>query len=240
MNFIEKMIVGFIERSCKNYVTTIIGLLGLLLFAFNTFGTLIPAQFHDLANMAAVIIQAVALTLAKDSNKPTDNIPAPTKLVAVLLMVGLAVAFSPVAAHAQTLPANVYAVGVSGAPSASPAVAGTFMYAHSVTSSAGTYAFTVADILPNTSEPFTVTTNIGAGVAQKVATIASIPVYIPTSAGISLNGSNTGWAWSTGGMAVITFKNNWYIMPNIRVVKSSVANGTGYQPIIGLMFGWGQ
>ena len=142
------------------------------------------------------------------------------------------------ACFAQTTPANLYGFGASFNNGASVPVAGSGLYAHSLTD--GTYAFGMLDVLPNTVKPFTVTTNLSTGIAQKVFTVGSVPIYVPTSAGVSFSGSNTGWSWSTGGMAVVRIKKtNWYMMPNIRVAKSSVSGGTGYQPIFGAMFGWG-
>lgn len=135
---------------------------------------------------------------------------------------------------------NVYAAGVSWNQSAVPAVAGTALYAHAV-DSVGTYAFTAVDVLPTSLKPFTVTTNVGAGIAQKVFSIGKIPVFIPTTAGISWSGSNTGWVWSTGGLASIKLgKSNWRMFPMVRVAKSNVSSGSGVQPIIGIAFGWGQ
>ena len=113
------------------------------------------------------------------------------------------------------------------------------MYARLISDGSGTYAFTVVDALPASLKPFTVTTNIGAGIAQKVVTLGSVPIFIPTSAGISYNGTNTGWAWSTGAIASIKIKGNWRVFPNVRIVKSSVSAGSGYQPIVGVLFGWG-
>ena len=60
------------------------------------------------------------------------------------------------------------------------------------------------------------------------------------AAGISFNGTNTGWQWNAGALASIKLKNNWFVMPNVRLLKSSVSNGAGYQPIVGVLFGWGQ
>lgn len=134
---------------------------------------------------------------------------------------------------------NLYAAGASYNVGASPAVAGTGLYAHLVAGT-GTYAFTAVDMLPNTAKPFTVSTNIGAGIAQQVATIAGVPIYVPTAAGISFSGPNTGWQWNVGALASFKLKGNYYLMPTVRMVKSSVSNGTGYQPIIGLLVGWGQ
>lgn len=162
----------------------------------------------------------------------------PTKLMktaAVLLLVLML----PSALQAQAVsdPANIYGAGVSYNAGAAPAIAGTGLYAHLVNNSS-TYAFTAVDLLPNTVKPLTVTTNIGAGIGQKIATIGKVPIYIPTAAGISFNGSNTGWQWNTGALVSIHLKNEWYLMPTVRVVKSSVSNGTGYQPIVGVLFSW--
>jgi hypothetical protein len=49
-----------------------------------------------------------------------------------------------------------------------------------------------------------------------------------------------GWAWSTGALASVKLKGNFRLFPMVRIAKSSVSNGTGYQPIIGVLFGWGQ
>lgn len=159
------------------------------------------------------------------------------KRFALALIIVLAAVF----AHSQTPQAsNIYAAGLSFNQSASPAVAGTALYAHLLSDNSGTYAFTVVDALPTNVHPFTVTTNFGAGIAQKVFSIGSVPLYIPTAAGISFNGTNTGWQWSTGALASIKLKGNWRVMPNVRIMKSSVSSGAGYQPIVGIMFGWGK
>ena len=139
---------------------------------------------------------------------------------------------------------NLYMAGMSYNSNGSPNVAGTALYAHQI-NTVGTYAFSVYDAMPNTIKPLTVTSNIGVGIAQKVLTIDGHDVFMPTSAGISYTGTNTGWSWSAG--AGVPFKlkptkdgGSWYIMPIVRVVKSSVANGTGYQPIVSLTFGYGK
>lgn len=134
---------------------------------------------------------------------------------------------------------NLYMAGGSYSAGATPAFAGTGLYAHQINTS-GTYAFTMVDALPATLKPFTVTTNFAAGIAQRVATIDGFSIFIPTAAGISYTGTNTGWAWSTGVGVPFKIKSNWYLMPTARVLKSSVSGGSGYQPIVGLLFGWGQ
>lgn len=155
-------------------------------------------------------------------------------LVASLLLAS--VAFGQTPANVT----NLYAAGVSYNHGATPQIAGTGLYARLIADGSGTYAFTVVDVLPNDVKPFTVTTNMGVGIAQKMFTIGKVPIFVPTSAGISVNGSNTGWQWSTGALASIKVKGNFRILPNVRLEKSSVSNGTGYQPIVGVLFGWGQ
>ena len=134
---------------------------------------------------------------------------------------------------------KVYAGGISANPNAGIKIAGTGLFAQQVKDS-NTYAFAVVDALPTTIQPFIVTTQFSGGIAQKILTINNIPIFIPTSAGVSYNGTNVGWAWTTGGLASVRVKGNWLVMPNLRLVKSSVSNGTGYQVIAGLLIGWGQ
>lgn len=134
---------------------------------------------------------------------------------------------------------NLYAAGVSYNVNASPGIAGTGLYARLVAGS-GTYAFTAVDALPTTVKPFSVTTNIGAGIAQKLTSIGKVDIYVPTAAGISWSGTNTGWQWNGGAIAAIPLKNAYYLMPTIRFLKSSVSGGSDYQPIIGVLFGLGK
>jgi len=156
------------------------------------------------------------------------------------IIIALALLVSTVAfAQTTTGPANLYAAGASFNQGAKPSVAGNFLYAHAIGD--GTYAFSDIDVLPNTLRPFTVTTNIGGGIAQKLFTIGKYSVYVPTTAGVSINGNNTGWNWSTGGMVPVKItKSGWYLLPNARVIKSSVSNGTGFQLIAGFDIGWGK
>lgn len=157
-------------------------------------------------------------------------------LIAILLLTAALVS-AQTSAPAPAL-TNLYAAGISYNNAGSPSIAGTALYAHSVNDGTGTYAFTVIDALPTSFKPFAVTTNISAGIAQKLFTIGKVTIYAPTAAGISFNGTNTGWAWSTGAIAPIKVK-KYYLVPGIRVAKSSVSNGAGYQLVPGILFGWG-
>lgn len=174
---------------------------------------------------------------------PTDGAGSNLGKAAILI---LGLLLIPATLKAQTIPEapapqvqNLYAGGVSYSVGASPAIAGTGLYAHAV-SNEGLYAFTVVDALPNTLKPFTVSTNVGVGIAQKLFTIEKVPVYAPTAAGISWSGGNTGWQWNGGIIASIHIRSDYYILPSVRFLKSSVSGGTGYQPIIGVLFGWGK
>lgn len=120
--------------------------------------------------------------------------------------------------------------------------AGTAIYAKAV-DQVGTYSFTVMDAVPTSTKPLTVSTQIATGLAQRLTclTIGTTQacVYIPGAAGVSWQGDHTGWAWSAGGLVDIQPK-GWKISldPSVRVVKSSVSNGSGYQLIGGLLIGF--
>lgn len=133
---------------------------------------------------------------------------------------------------------NIAAVGLSYKYGDAAPVAGTGLYARQVSQVTNTYAFTVVDAIPAGDPSATVTTNFGAGIAQKVLVIGKAAVYVPTAAGITYTGPNTGWNWSTGALLSIQRKTLRY-MPGARLVKSSVSNGTGYQVIVSLLVGWG-
>ena len=142
---------------------------------------------------------------------------------------------------ATTLPANVYSVGGSFNSGGTPQYAATALYAKLVSNDSKTYAITVVDILPISKSPFTVTTNIGAGVAQKILTIGSVNFWIPTTAGITITGTNTGWDWTGGVLGDYQIKKagvgtSSHIQPFVRYVKSSVSNGDGYKIIGGFLY----
>lgn len=190
---------------------------------------------------AAQVLHAALPSIFGASTQQAQNQASkfPIILLALLLIPACAKAQTPIPGTPTVPVANLYAGGVSYSIGATPAIAGTGLYAHEV-SSEGLYAFTVIDALPNTLKPFTVSSNIGAGIAQKLFTLGSVPVYAPTAAGISWNGGNTGWEWNGGVLASIHVKGDYYILPSVRFLKSSVSGGTGYQPIIGILAAWGR
>ena len=244
MNIFEKIVAGLIERSCKNYVTTIIGVIDCLAYVVNRFSNAIPAQYHGEVGAAIAFLSAVALILAKDSgSKPVPEGPGPIvpppppPSIKTAAMVVLALLLIPTL-HAQAV-TNFYAAGATYNVNASPSVAGTVLYAKKLADS-NTYAFTALDMVPNTVKPYTVTTNMGVGVAQKLTTIGKVDIFTPLAAGISTSGPNLGWQYNFGIMPTIRIKGPYYIAPTVRFNKSSVSNGTGVQPLIGILFGFGQ
>ena len=161
-----------------------------------------------------VLILAAAVMLAQNGTQPVTLVPV-------------------------TPLQNLYAVGGSYNVNASPSVAGTALYAHFV-ASPGTYAFTAIDVLPNTVKPFFVTSNIGVGLAQRMFSIGRVSLFMPTAAGVSWSGTNTGWQWTGGGAVTVSLNHSFFLVPTVRFLKSSVSGGSGYQPILGLSLGFGK
>lgn len=215
------------------------------------FLSLIARYVSPKAGKAAMIFLALSLAIPASAMAQADPVdPVPPGLAGSCEMEHCATVSVPMvraqsataaAPAVSAAPSNIYAGGVSWNQSAVPAVAGSALYARALDSASGTYAFTVVDLLPNTTKPFTVTSNVSVGVAQKIFSLGKVPIFVPTSAGVSFSGSNTGWAWSTGGMADIKLgkKSNWRVFPMVRVARSNVS-GSGMQPIVGVMVGWGQ
>lgn len=113
-------------------------------------------------------------------------------------------------------------------------VAGTAFYARRLTGS--TFSFSVYQALPTSYKPFVVNFQQGSGVAQKVASIGKVDLFIPGTVGISNTGINTGWNFNTGGLAAIPIKGTWHLYPVVMMNKSSIA---GYQIFGGILIGWG-
>lgn len=216
-----------------------IQLVALITQVISTLGLATFAQQWTGSHLDAIIVINLLLTVGH-ALLPSV-IPAPISQTPKQLGLFLLLIFVPISARAQkpVVMSNIYAAGVSFNQSATPQIAGTGLYARIVDASTRTYAFTAIDALPANIKPFTVSTNIGAGIAQKVLTIGKAQVFIPTAAGISFNGSNTGWEWNGGALVSVPIKGSFRLMPVARFLKSSVSGGSSYQPIIGVLFGWG-
>lgn len=143
------------------------------------------------------------------------------------------------------LPNNIYSIGGSYNNGVTPSYAVTAMYAKLLNADAGTYGFTVLDILPISVKPATISTNIGVGIAQRVLTLPNgVNIFAPVDAGVSITGTNTGWSWTGGLLADYNLKKKgiptvYHLQPNVRFIKSSVSNGADYQLIGGFNFAFG-
>jgi hypothetical protein len=132
---------------------------------------------------------------------------------------------------------NLYAGGLSY--SINGGTAGTGLYARNLhLSNDGTYGFTVIDAVPSSIKPFLVTSNVGIGIAQAL-TVAGHKVYVPTSAGVSWTGTNVGFQWNGGALIPVKSYKGIDIFVDARFLKSNVSAGSGYQPIVGFLVGWG-
>ncbi len=197
---------------------------------------LLPAWAHEFGT--AVVIPAIAFWKVRKNREQQQNgsngLRVPCLVFALLTL-------APVSVHAQQLK-TLYAGGVSWSPGASPAFAGTVLAATQVSpdTAPGTYGFTAIDILPSTMKPFTVSTNVALGMARKLFTVGNYTVYSPLAAGFSLTSTNAGWNWSTGGCADVPLKNGFGLMPCVRVLKSNVGNGSGYQLMPSVLLRWGK
>lgn len=189
--------------------------------------------------LLAAVIAAYHATAPKDKD-PDAAAQGPNQAAMKAIAVGLLILAFAHPSFAQDSITNLYGAGVSYNNAGHPAIAGTAFFAKSINDGSGTFAFTAVDALPNTLKPFTVTTNISTGIAQKLFTIGKISMYAPVTAGLSWQGSNVGWAWSGGGIVPVKVKGSWYLVSSLRFAKSSVSNGTGYQLIPGIAVAWGQ
>jgi hypothetical protein len=194
-----------------------------------------PAIAAGLAGLSTI------LAILHQPNAPggDSKIPPVVPMLFLILCLGL-MAPARVQAQGITIPPadgnNIGAAGLNYSVNASPSFAGSLLYARQALPASGTWVFANGDFLPNTLKPFTVTNNIGTGIAQKVADFGTTPIFCITRAGVSWTGTNTGYQFNGGCLAAFKVK-NILIMPSGRFLKSSVSNGTGYQPIIGVYVG---
>lgn len=237
-----------------NWKTTTLGILTIVAGLANAGINYLNGKDVNIPILLAAITAGWGLIHSTDSTtsavntaaiaKNTKNIAKVSGIVLLALMIGFAAVPS---AQAQVAPvsspsvgiSNLYGLGVSYNNGGSPSIAATALYAHAA-NTVGTYAFGVMDVIPTSYKPFTVTTSVGAGVAQKVATIGSVPIFIPAATGITFTGTNTSWTWNTGAIAVVQIKPSIYALPMVRIAKITVGNNTAYQPIVGVLFGWGK
>jgi len=131
--------------------------------------------------------------------------------------------------------AQIIGGGVSYNQSGSPSIAGTGIYAKELTS--GLWSFSLLDVIPTSTAPVTLTTQLSTGIGQRLFTVKSWQIFAPTTTGITWTGSNTGWTWTSGLMGIREIKGR-LVMPNVRWIKSTTNNNSSYQCVAGVMIGW--
>ena len=206
----------------------------------------------------AIVLHSVLPSIFQSTPSASDQQNtgfAPKASIIVFLF--LISAFSVCALNAQTVAPvttnNLYGFGSSYNNGASPSVAGTAFYGHKVadnttsttttvtgttSTSYPTFAVSFVDILPIASKPFTVSTNVSAGVAQQLLRSGNFSLSILAAVGGSFTGTNSGWDWTSGAMGIYRIQKNnlpthfgvWF---GCRTLKSSVSNNAGYQIIPG-------
>ena len=131
---------------------------------------------------------------------------------------------------------NVVGLGVSFNQMNKASVAGSAMYAHRLTTTGSQWSFSSFDVIPLPTNPYLALTSITTGVAQDLGHIGKLAIVLPLAAGVTSNGTNTGWGWTSA--LILSYPiGRWRIMPNIRVNKTSVGQGAGPQMTFGLMIG---
>jgi hypothetical protein len=120
-------------------------------------------------------------------------------------------------------------------PYSAPEITGNGLYAHKLTE--GTYSFTLLDVTSKTIRPFVPLTTFTSGIAQHVRDFGPAKIFWVGTVGISYGGDNVGWTYTSGGAVVFGLGKGRSIMPNVRVLKSSVS---AFQCVAGVLFGWGK
>lgn len=156
---------------------------------------------------------------------------------AVVGVILLALALLPSGAQAQQAAlVDLVAAGANWNQYNSPQISGSVLYARLI--SGRTYSFNLVDITSKALKPFTVQTSIATGVGQHILDMGPAHVYAVTAFGVAAGGTNVGGSFTAGGCAVIPIKHSgWAIVPNVRVLKSSLND---VQAIYGIGVGWGR
>lgn len=128
------------------------------------------------------------------------------------------------------------AAGVSWNQYAAPQISGNLLYAHRLKDQV--YTFNFVDLVSKSYQPFTVATSITTGVGAKILEMGPAKVFATTGVGVLAGDKDVGYSWTSGWAATIPIgKKGWAVMPNVRVIKSSL---TEIQWIGGVMIGWGR
>ena len=228
----------------NDWKTTTLGILTILAGLVNAAMDYLNGKNINYPTLIAAITAGWGLIHAKDSSTPNlgnvTNSAGAAKLGALLLGLVLILGLAVTPVHAQTMPTTLYGVGMAGSPYATPPVAGMGLFAKQITGT--TYSATLFQVIPNNQQKFTVTSNVGTGIAQQLFVIpgTKYAVYGMATGGISWQSSNVGLSFNGAATVPLRYKkSNWYALPFVGWNKSAVANGTGYQLTAGTIVSWG-
>lgn len=139
---------------------------------------------------------------------------------------------------AQTGPENFAAMGMGWNQYVSPQINGNLLYAHRLDDAAAPlYSFTFVDLISQQTEKFSVATSITTGIAKQFLQVNTVRVFATTGVGVLAGAENVGYSWTSGGAVSVPLGKGWALLPNVRVIKSSL---TDFQWIGGVMLGWGK
>jgi hypothetical protein len=239
--FIEQLKGEFHMKLSWNVVIQIIGT---IVQALNAVGGLLPVKNQVLIASVVGVLQALTALFSHFSNpdgspaevayKPSGSVKLPMALLCCIVGVGM---FLPVPARAQEPPIqNIVGGGVYFDQFSTPQIGGNLFYAQALSVTQGTYSFTLIDFTSKTVKPFTLMTTTSTGILQHMRDFGPVRIYGVGTIGVSAGGSNAGLAYTGGGVAVIPLGRNWFLLPNLRILKSAVSE---FQGVYGLAVGFG-
>lgn len=130
----------------------------------------------------------------------------------------------------------IAAGGATIDPESSPNVSASFIYAKET--SQDNWLGTLVDVTYKSLTPqLTLGTAVTPVYARRVTNIGDVPIFTVGGVGAMMGGDNLGYSLTGGLIASIRVKkSNWRIMPNFRILKSSIAPN---RYIGGVMMGFG-
>jgi len=132
-------------------------------------------------------------------------------------------------------PETFGAMGMSWNQYAAPQISGNLLYAKRIDD--GLYSFNFVDVISKSMQPFSTATSVTTGIGKRVGHLYGAPIYLTTGVGVLAGERNTGYSWQSGGTIALGLGKGWELLPNVRVIKSSL---TDFQFIVGIMIGLGK
>jgi hypothetical protein len=225
-------------QNLKHLPSTLAGLAGIVVLALQSpdvqAAITMSPKVAAWASKAAIIAGAVAFVFGRIHwGQQVPDTPKVIKMPSMILFLPLFLLIPLVAKAAE--PDNVFVAGVAWNQYAAPQISGNLTYAHRI--GEGLYNFNLVDVTSRQTHPFSAAVSIAPGLAKKFMTINGIKIYELAAAGIMTGDNRIGFAWSTGGAAIIPLGKQIWLMPSVRVLKASMID---FQSIYGIAIGFGK